>query len=77
MRSLKIADIERYSDLEKNTLEIEQALTYQIDTCSFSIKGEQPTEGEESHPSRVRGLKRSRVSRLVPGYGRTPRGCVD
>lgn len=47
MRSLKIAGIERYSDLEKNTLEIEYGLTYEVDTCSFSVKGEPPAEGEE------------------------------
>jgi hypothetical protein len=46
-RHLYIAGVGRISDLEKGSLRIEQALTYQIDTCSFSIKGEQPTEGEE------------------------------
>jgi len=47
MRTLKIAGIERIPDLEKNSLDIQKALTYQIDTCSFSLKGVQPTEGEE------------------------------
>lgn len=47
MRSLKIADVERYSDLEKNTLEIKYGLTYEVDTCSFSVKGEPPTAGDE------------------------------
>ena len=47
MRSLKIADVERYSDLEKNTLEIEYGLTYAVDTCSFAVKGDMPAEGEE------------------------------
>ena len=47
MRSLKIADVERYSDLEKNTLEIEYGLTYEVDTCSFAVKGDMPAEGEE------------------------------
>lgn len=47
MRSLTIAGVERITDLEKNTLNINLALTYQIDVCYFSIKGEQPAEGEE------------------------------
>ena len=47
MRSLKIAGTERISDLEKKSLSIQKVLTYQIDTCSFSLKGTQPTEGEE------------------------------
>ena len=46
-RHLYIAGVGRISDLEKGSLRIEQALTYQIDTCSFSVKGEQPAEGEE------------------------------
>jgi hypothetical protein len=46
-RHLYIAGVDRVGDLEKGSLRIEQALTYQIDTCSFSIKGEQPAEGEE------------------------------
>ena len=47
MLSLKIAGIERWSDLEKDSLGIERALTWEIDTCSFNIKGAMPTEGEE------------------------------
>ena len=47
MRHLYIAGVDRWCDLERDTLQIEQALTYQIDTCSFNIHGEQPTEGEE------------------------------
>ena len=46
-RHLYIAGVDRVGDLEKGSLRIEQALTYQIDTCSFSVKGEQPAEGEE------------------------------
>ena len=46
-RHLYIAGVDRIADLERGSLQIEQALTYQIDTCSFSIKGEQPAEGEE------------------------------
>lgn len=47
MRSLKIAGVERWPDLEKNSMEIEQALTYAVDTCSFALKGDMPAEGEE------------------------------
>ncbi len=47
MRSLKIAGVERRPDLERDTLRIEQALTYAVDTCSFNVTGEQPSEGEE------------------------------
>lgn len=47
MRSIKIAGVERWHDLEKNSLSIDRALTYQVDVCSFSVKGVQPTEGEE------------------------------
>jgi hypothetical protein len=46
-RHLYIAGVDRIADLERGSLRIEQALTYQIDTCSFSVKGEQPAEGEE------------------------------
>ena len=46
-RHLYIAGVDRIADLERGSLRIEQALTFQIDTCSFSIKGEQPAEGEE------------------------------
>jgi hypothetical protein len=47
MRSLKIAGVERWQDLERDTLQIEAALTYAVDTCSFNVTGEQPSEGEE------------------------------
>lgn len=46
-RSIKIAGVERWSDLERKTLQINQVLTYAIDTCSFNLKGEMPSEGEE------------------------------
>lgn len=46
-RHLYIAGVDRWCDLERDTLQIEQVLTYAIDTCSFSIRGEQPAEGEE------------------------------
>ncbi|MFZ5645819.1 MAG: hypothetical protein ACOY46_19860 [Bacillota bacterium] len=45
--SLKIAGTERINDLEKNTLDIQQVLTYQIDTCQFNVTGTAPAEGEE------------------------------
>jgi hypothetical protein len=47
MRSLNIAGVERWPDLERDTLRIEAALTYAVDTCSFKVTGEQPNEGEE------------------------------
>lgn len=47
MRHLYIAGVDRWQDLERDTLQIEQALTYQIDTCSFHVSGVQPAEGEE------------------------------
>ena len=47
MRHLYIAGVDRWCDLERDTLQIEQALTYQIDTCFFRVSGVQPAEGEE------------------------------
>ncbi len=47
MRSLKIAGVERWKDVEDHTLTINQALTYQVDTCSFNVTGVQFVEGEE------------------------------
>ncbi len=46
-RHLYIAGVDRWPDLERNTLQIDQALTYQIDTCSFRVFCEQPAEGDE------------------------------
>jgi hypothetical protein len=46
-RSLKIAGVERWPDLDANSLEIEAVLTYQLDTSRFRVRGDQPTEGEE------------------------------
>lgn len=46
-RSLTIAGVERWDDLELGSLQIRQELTFTIDTCSFSLKGGRPTEGEE------------------------------
>jgi hypothetical protein len=46
-RHLYIAGVDRWPDLERNTLQIDQALTYQIDTCSFRVFNEQPSEGDE------------------------------
>jgi hypothetical protein len=47
MRSLKIAGVERWAELERNSLTITRALTYAVDTCSFSLMGTAPVEGEE------------------------------
>lgn len=46
-RRLIIAGVDRWDDLIKDSLEIEAVLTYQIDTASFQVVGDQPTEGEE------------------------------
>jgi len=46
-RSITIAGVERWTDLERKTLQIQRNLTYSVDTCSFSVKGTIPTEGEE------------------------------
>jgi len=44
---LYIAGVNRWNDLERGSLQIEAALTYQIDTCDFQIRGVQPIDGEE------------------------------
>lgn len=46
-RHLYVAGVERWPDLEKNSLDISRVLTYAVDTCSFAVKGSIPTEGEE------------------------------
>jgi len=46
-RHLYIAGIDRWRDYERGTMQIEQNLTYQIDTCRFQVRGERPGEGEE------------------------------
>ena len=46
-RHLYIANIDRWSDCVRDSLEIQAALTYQIDTASFQVRGAQPSEGEE------------------------------
>lgn len=43
-RSLKIAGVERWSDYVRDTLQIEKALTYMSDACSFELRGVQPNE---------------------------------
>ena len=45
-RHLYIAGVDYWPPANDN-LVIEQALTYQIDTCSFHVAGAQPSEGEE------------------------------
>lgn len=46
-RHLFIAGIDRWRDYERNTMQIEATLTYQIDTCRFQVRGQPPAEGEE------------------------------
>lgn len=46
-KSLKIAGMERWPDYRRGSLNISQILTYQVDTCSFAIKGSKPLEGSE------------------------------
>ncbi|BCJ86446.1 LamG domain-containing protein [Effusibacillus dendaii] len=47
-RHIYIAGVDRFAnDYEKGTLSIQQALTYQIDTADFHVRGVQPTEGDE------------------------------
>ncbi|MEW5952628.1 MAG: hypothetical protein AB1815_02560 [Bacillota bacterium] len=46
-RRILIAGVNRWSDYEKNSLQIVAALTYQIDTCQFEIRGIKPVEGED------------------------------
>jgi len=46
-RHLYVAGVERWRDYERGTLQIETALTYQVDTCRFQIRGSRPLEGEE------------------------------
>lgn len=46
-RHLYMAGKDRWRDYERGTMQIERPLTYQIDTCSFQVRGEQPVEGEE------------------------------
>ncbi len=46
-RHLYIAGVERWQDLERDTLQIQRALTYQIDTCAFNVAKGKPSEGDE------------------------------
>ena len=46
-RYLYIAGVNRWKDLERGSLQIEAALTYQVDTCDFQVRGIQPLDGEE------------------------------
>ena len=45
--SLMIAGIDYWSRLERDTLRIDQRMTYVVDQCSFSLLGHKPAEGEE------------------------------
>jgi hypothetical protein len=78
MRSLKIGSVERYADLERNSLKIQKVLTSEIDSCSFSIKGNQPTEGQEvivEHDTLGRlfagTIVRGRLERTSPDVARS------
>jgi len=46
-RHLYVAGVERWRDYEQGTLQIETALTYQVDTCQLQMRGSRPSEGEE------------------------------
>jgi hypothetical protein len=46
-RYLYIAGVDRWSDYQRNSMSIDQALTYQIDTCQFKVKGQKPNQGDE------------------------------
>lgn len=46
-RSLTINGTERIGDLLAGTLEVEAALTYELDTCQFSVRGVAPAWGQE------------------------------
>ncbi len=46
-KSLKIAGIDRWPDYRRGSLNITQVLTYQADSCSFSVKGAKPLQGSE------------------------------
>ena len=47
MRSLTVAGEERILDLVRKSLKINKALTYEINTCSFQLDGDRPSEGDE------------------------------
>lgn len=46
-RHLYIAEVDRWSDYIGDSLRVESALTYQIDTAEFNVRGSQPNEGDE------------------------------
>jgi len=47
VRSLKIAGVECWKQYVRDTLQIEAGLTQEVGTCSLSVVGEPPCEGEE------------------------------
>jgi hypothetical protein len=44
---LNIAGNNRWADYRRGSLSISQILTYQVDSCSFALKGEKPVQGSE------------------------------
>lgn len=47
MRRMLVAGENRWSDFQRNTLNVESVLTYQLDTVRFQVKGSKPNEGDE------------------------------
>jgi hypothetical protein len=43
---LYIAGVDRWSDYIRDSLTIDQGLTYEIDTAQFQVRGERPNEGD-------------------------------
>src|SRR5690625_2861974 len=46
-RTIYIAGQNRHRDYQRDTLVINEALTYQMNTCQFQLKGIRPNEGDE------------------------------
>lgn len=46
-KNLTIAGVDRWMDYRRGTLNISQILTYQVDSCSFMVKGSKPLQGSE------------------------------
>ena len=46
-RRIVVAGANRWCDLERGSLQIEAALTFQVDTAQFKVRGVKPAEGEE------------------------------
>lgn len=46
-KTLIIAGVDRFLDYRRGSLSISQILTYQVDSCSFMVKGAKPLQGSE------------------------------